>query len=91
MNAHIDNLELTTPSENSLATHVFGHYDHTKSKRQPIEIDGTSNTRVAEMLCESCTLVSQIRKKRNEWKKFIAIVRSLFNSKVCMRTSKEMY
>jgi len=44
MNVHIDNLELVTPSENSLATHNFGNYDHTKSKRKPIEIDGIEYT-----------------------------------------------
>ena len=48
MNAHIDNLELTTPTENSLAAHDFGQYDHTKSKRQPIEIDSVEYTCCAD-------------------------------------------
>jgi hypothetical protein len=40
MNAHIDNLELTTQTENSLAAHNFGQFDDTKSKRKPVRIDG---------------------------------------------------
>lgn len=44
MNANIDNLELSTPSENVLAAHNFGRFDHTKSKRQPIKIDDAEYT-----------------------------------------------
>ena len=38
---HIDTL---TPTENSLAAHDFGQYDHTKSKRQPVEIGSVKYT-----------------------------------------------
>ena len=48
MNAHIDNLELATLSENLLAAHDFGQFDDTKSKRQPIEIDGVEYTCCAD-------------------------------------------
>ena len=48
MNAHIDNLELSTPTENSLAAHDFGQYDSTKSKRQPVKIDDVNYTCCAD-------------------------------------------
>jgi len=48
MNAHIDNLEPATPTENSLAAHDFGQFDQTKSKRQPIMIDGIEYTCCAD-------------------------------------------
>lgn len=48
MNAHVDNLELVTPSENLFAAHDFGQFDHTKKKRQPTEIDGIKYTCCAD-------------------------------------------
>ena len=48
MNAHIDNLELATPTENSLSAHDFGQYDSTKSKRQPVKINDVEYTCCAD-------------------------------------------
>lgn len=44
LNCHIDNLELSSSIDNTIAAHDNGQYDHTKSKRKPIVINGVEYT-----------------------------------------------
>ena len=63
-NAHIDNLELVTPVENSLAAHNSGQYDHTKSKRKPIEIDGVGYTCCMDVVRKLHPLITDKREMK---------------------------
>jgi hypothetical protein len=48
LNAHIDNLELVTPSENLILAHDAGRFEGTRTERIPVLINGVKYTSAYE-------------------------------------------